>query len=177
MDCSLPGSSDHGIFQAKITRVGSHFLLQGIFPTQGSNLCLLHCGQILYLLSHQGSFSLDTFKIPFPYGLLCFFSLFLTQPCPSQLWLTCFNSQTVVVVQSLIHVWLLKTHGLQPARLLCPWGSPGKTAGVGCHFLLQGIFLSLDAGSRFFTTEPHGSPHNLCLWKIVSELDVFHSPG
>ena len=85
MNCSLPGSSDHGIFQAKITRVGSHFLLQGIFPTQGSNLCLLHCGQILYLLSHQGSFSLDTFKIPFPYGLLCFFSLFLTQPCPSQL--------------------------------------------------------------------------------------------
>ena len=27
-----------------------------------------------------------------------------------------------------------------PFRLLCPWNSPGKTAGVGCHFLLQGIF-------------------------------------
>ena len=33
-------------------------------------------------------------------------------------------------------------HGLQPARLLCPWGSPGKNTGVGCHFLLQGIFLT-----------------------------------
>ena len=30
---------------------------------------------------------------------------------------------------------------LQPARFLCPWDSPGKTIGVGCHFLLQGIFL------------------------------------
>ena len=29
-------------------------------------------------------------------------------------------------------------HGLQPARLLCPWNSLGKNIGVGCHFLLQG---------------------------------------
>ena len=35
--------------------VGSHALLQGIFPTQGSDLGLLHCRQILYQLSHQGS--------------------------------------------------------------------------------------------------------------------------
>ena len=35
--------------------VGCHSLLQGIFPTQGSNLGLLHCRQILYHLSHQGS--------------------------------------------------------------------------------------------------------------------------
>ena len=33
----------------------SHSLLQGIFLTQGSNLGLLHCRQILYHLSHQGS--------------------------------------------------------------------------------------------------------------------------
>ena len=30
--------------------------------------------------------------------------------------------------------------GLQPTRLLRPWDSPGKNTGVGCHFLLQGIF-------------------------------------
>ena len=29
--------------------------------------------------------------------------------------------------------------GLQPTRLLCPWGSPGKNTGMGCHALLQGI--------------------------------------
>ena len=39
----------------KNTGVGYHSLLQGIFPTQGSNPDLLHCRQILYHLSHQGS--------------------------------------------------------------------------------------------------------------------------
>ena len=33
-------------------------------------------------------------------------------------------------------------HGLQPARLLCPWDSPGKDTGVGSLSLLQGIFLT-----------------------------------
>ena len=32
-------------------------------------------------------------------------------------------------------------YGVYPAGLLCPWDSPGKNAGVGCHALLQGIFL------------------------------------
>ena len=36
----------------------------------------------------------------------------------------------------------LRPHGLQPARLLCPWDSPGKITGVGSHFLLQGISLT-----------------------------------
>ena len=46
-DCSPPGSSVHEIFPGKDTGVGCHFLLQGIFPTQESNLCLLHYRQIL----------------------------------------------------------------------------------------------------------------------------------
>ena len=40
-------------FQGKNTRVGCHFLLQGIFPTQGSNPGLLLCRQILYQLSYR----------------------------------------------------------------------------------------------------------------------------
>ena len=32
----------------------------------------------------------------------------------------------------------LRPTGVQPARLLCPWNSPGKNIGVGCHSLLQG---------------------------------------
>ena len=47
IDCSLPDSSVCGISQQG-TRVGSHFLLQGIFPTQGLNPCLLLGRQILY---------------------------------------------------------------------------------------------------------------------------------
>ena len=34
----------------------------------------------------------------------------------------------------------VQPRGLQPARLLCPWDSPGKNTGVGCHVLLQGTF-------------------------------------
>ena len=34
----------------------------------------------------------------------------------------------------------LQLYGLQPARLLCPWNFTGKNTGVGCSFLLQGIF-------------------------------------
>ena len=58
MDCSPSGSSVHGILQARIlvwfARVASSGdpLLQGIFPTQGSNSGLLHCKQILNHLSH-----------------------------------------------------------------------------------------------------------------------------
>ena len=36
----------------------------------------------------------------------------------------------------------LPPHGLYPNRLLCPWISPSKNTRVGCHFLLQGIFLT-----------------------------------
>ena len=50
----------HGLYSpwnspAQNTRLGSISLLQGIFPTQGSNPGLLHCRQILYQLSHQGN--------------------------------------------------------------------------------------------------------------------------
>ena len=36
----------------------------------------------------------------------------------------------------------LQSHGLWPARLLCPWNFPGKNTEGGCHFLLQRIFLT-----------------------------------
>ena len=42
MACSLLVSFVYAIFPGKNTRVSCHFLLQGIFPTQGLNLCLLH---------------------------------------------------------------------------------------------------------------------------------------
>ena len=63
----------------------------------------------------------------------------------------------------------LGPHWLQPARLLCPWDSPGKNTRVGCHSLSRGSSwprdqtdvscLSSTAG-RFFTSEPPGKPLN-----------------
>ena len=60
----------------------------------------------------------------------------------------------------------LQPHGLQLARLLCPWDFPGKKTGVGCHFLLQRVFLSQGLNlpsspalaGEFFTIEPPGKP-------------------
>ena len=48
MGCSPSGASVHGDSPSKNTEVGSHSLLQGIFPTQGSNPGILHCRQILF---------------------------------------------------------------------------------------------------------------------------------
>ena len=54
MDCSLPGSSVHGIFQARVLEWVAISFSRVIFPTQGSNPGLLHRRQMLYRLSHQG---------------------------------------------------------------------------------------------------------------------------
>ena len=51
-------------------------------------------------------------------------------------------SCAVLITQS------LRPRGLQPARLLCPWDSPGKNTGVGCYALLQGIFLTQGSNPR-----------------------------
>ena len=55
MDCSPPGPSVHEDSPGKNTGVGCHALLQGTFPTQGSNSGLPQCRWILYWLSNQGS--------------------------------------------------------------------------------------------------------------------------
>ena len=80
--------------------------------------------------------------------LLC--GSFYQDPMKSQL--TLFVSCPVLCpVASVVSdsLWL---HGLQPTRLLCPWDSPGTNTAVGCHALLQGIFLILGS-----------NPHLLCL--------------
>ena len=48
----------------------------------------------------------------------------------------CLRSAASVVSSS------VRPYGVQAARLLCPRDSPGKNAGVGCHFLHQGVFLT-----------------------------------
>ena len=53
MVCTPPASYVRGDILGKNTGVGRHALLQGIFPTQGSNLGLLHCRNIIYCLGHQ----------------------------------------------------------------------------------------------------------------------------
>ena len=63
MDCSLPDSSVHGDAPGKHTGVRCHDLIQGIFPTQGSNPGLPHCRRILYCLSHQSADAAETASV------------------------------------------------------------------------------------------------------------------
>ena len=60
MDCCLPGSSVHGISQAKIPQYIAISFSEGIFPTQGSNLRLLHWQVDSLSLSHLGRPTLNT---------------------------------------------------------------------------------------------------------------------
>ena len=106
-------------FPGKSTGVGCHFLLQGIFPTQGSNPGLQHCRQTPYCLNHQGAHSIQQvpfLKICFIYSSCCL----VAKSCPT----------------------LSRSHQLQPAMILCPWDFPDKNTGMTFHFLLQGIFLT-----------------------------------
>ena len=74
-------------------------------------------------------------------------------------------------------------------RLLCPWDSPGKNTGVGCHFLLQGIFsppprggtpaspaLQVGSFTAGATREAHTSDRNGDLTAVLHEgsLWVMH---
>ena len=61
VDCSSPDYCPWNS-PGKNTGVGCYFLLQGIFPTEGSNPGLLHCRQILYHLSHQGGLIMALFN-------------------------------------------------------------------------------------------------------------------
>ena len=77
----------------------------------------------------------------------------------------------------------LQPHGLYPARILCPWDSPGKIIGVVCHSLFQGIFLtqrsnpcpliSSALAGRFFTNNTTSEAPLLCpgvpkVWEPLS---------
>ena len=61
----------------------------------------------------------------------------------------------------------------KPVRLLGPWDFLGKTTGVGCHFLLQGIFLTQGLNPHplycrgFFTTEPPVNHHYIPYWHEI----------
>ena len=69
----------------------------------------------------------------------------------------------------------LWSHGLYPTRLLCPWNFSGKSTGVGCHFLLQWIFLTqgsnlglLHCRLTLYHLSHHGSPILPCgTWLVL----------
>ena len=74
---------------------------------------------------------------------------FRVGPLPSSLWFSKVNDYVwsmvclcVCMLVTQLCMNLLWPHGLGPIRLLCPWDFPDNNTGVGCRFLLQGIFLT-----------------------------------
>ena len=73
----------------------------------------------------------------------------------------------------------LQSHGLQPARLFCPWDFPGKNTGVGCHPFPgdlpdPGIKPTSPAlAGRFFTTAPPGKHVTASLFGVVNVMYVY----
>ena len=68
-----------------------------------------------------------------------------------------------------------------PARLLCPWGSPDKNAGVGCRFLPQGAFLTqglnlhlLHQQAGSLPRAPPGKPPGGLPWLVVTSCCGFN---
>ena len=50
----------------------------------------------------------------------------------------------------------LRSHGLEPTRLLCPWNSPGENTGVGSHFLLQSLHSQCNTEMTVTASFSHG---------------------
>ena len=94
----------------------------------------------------------------------------------SQRWLKQLNAaataNSLQYIICTLHLFMsdsLRPHGLQPARLLCSWISPGKNTGVGGNFLLQEIFLTQESNL--------GCPHcrQILYWlsyKLEAELII-----
>ena len=67
----------------------------------------------------------------------------LKQPVKLRSEFNCFTSVArqllylMLLLSRFSHVRSVWPHRRQPASLLCPWDSPGKNTGVGCHFLLH----------------------------------------
>ena len=86
----------------------------------------------------------------------------------------------VLVTQSCSTRWL---HGLLPDRLLCPCNSPGKSTGVGCHSLLQGIFATqgsnlglLHCREILYHWATWEAPQARLKWKSLSHVWLFVTP-
>ena len=107
-----------------------------------------------------------------------------------------YNIPVCICAQSLSHVWLFATPCSVATRLLCLWNFPGANTGVGCHFLLQGIFptqgsnlhlLCLHWQADSLPLAPHRNPNHMCKihgkcktmcswkWNVPIHVPALHS--
>ena len=119
----------HGLYRpwnspGQNTGVGSLSLHQGIFPTQGSNPCLLPWQADSLPLSHQGSLE----------------GRFLSTRPPGKSPHSFLYQAFRVILLERKRKSLGRVQHFAIPGLYRPWNSPGQNTGVGSHFLLQRIF-------------------------------------
>ena len=149
MDCRPPGSSVHGILQEGMLEWVAMPSSRGSpQPRDLAHVSQVSCvgRQVLYhwchlgISHHQGSPSNTVFlrcRGPRPHQGV------LLEPMYSELQTAAYRlSESERKWSCSVVSTSFRSHGLLSTRLLCPWDFPGKSTGVGCHFLLQGIFLT-----------------------------------
>ena len=165
MDCRPPGSSVHGILQARIMEwVTMPFSKRSSQPRDRSCVSYVSCmgRQVLYHYHHLGrpaAAAAAAAKLlqscptlhdptdgsppgsPIP-GILQARTLEWVAISFSSAWKWKVKGSRSVVSDS------SQPHGLQPTRLLHPWDFPGKSTGVGCHCLLWGSPRSIKTNKR-----------------------------
>ena len=124
MDCSLPGSSVHGILQARVLEWVATAFSKLLPVAKSLQSCPTLCDPI------DGSPPGSPIS-----GILQARTLEWLAISFSNAWNEKWKGSCSVVSDS------SQPHGLQPTRLLRPWDFPGKSTGVGCHRLLQNYFL------------------------------------
>ena len=85
------------------------------------------------------------FKLEYScFTLLCHFLLYskVNEPCCCCLVTSVVCNACKMCLVTSVVCNSVQSYGPQPARLLCPWDPLGKSTGVSCHVLLQGIFLT-----------------------------------
>ena len=145
--------------------MGCHFLLQGIFLTQGSNNPgLLYCRRILHWATWE--------SVAWTNSSICQILIFLH----SKIWVTIDVGVTYACTrQSLNRVQFFATsQSSLPGFSVCGIYFSGKSIRMGCHFLLQGIFLT--QGSNLYLLhlqadslppEPSGKPINTDIYGFI----------
>ena len=84
-------------------------------------------------------------------------SLNYSTPFPREQWFPGLCVHPCSVISNSANPWTVL------ARLLCPCNFPGKNTGVGCHFLLQGVFLTQELSPRL-------------LYLLYGQVDWHHLP-
>ena len=150
-------------FSGKSTRVGCHFLLQGIFPTQRLNPGLLHCRWILYQLSPQKSY---TFKEECQISRVTKSKAMWSENCPFffRFWLKISRNHLCFISCISLLLWKVKNAFNFPSIPISSlWVSPGPTS---CE-ILGSAFSSQQREFRWPSESLHSSFSDPRSWNAL----------